>query len=131
MNDAYKDWMHRVVGGREAKPLATSEQLKFASDEPISVINYTKQKRAGYAGEVAKKGDDFIYHFYPSDEIFEIFGDALGDAFLVVFKLEDRLEASYVPEFKSWDVKASGFAVSPLAESLALKVFDVLDAILE
>ena len=127
MTDTYENWVERLMAGRDGRPLEAEELITTAEPEPFSAVSFARVDRDKYVAEVGRKAEDFIYHFYPLKEVMQGFEDKMGDAILEVFKLEDRLEASFVPEFGSWAVRARGFAASSFGENLAVKVFDVLD----
>jgi hypothetical protein len=128
--------MERMLGGRDAKPVSEGETVAVSAAEPFGAIEFVRFHRKHYIGEVGKKGVDYIYHFFPipsynteTPEFPKNFADKLGDAFNEVFKIHERVEASFTEELNSWAVRVSGYAGNPLADDLALKVFDVLDRV--
>jgi hypothetical protein len=128
--NSYQSWVERVAGDREALPLNEGEKVMAPAAEPFAVVEMFRTTRPHYVGEVGKKSGDFVFHFFPRTEGQEFpsyFEDRMGDAFLEVFKFEDRVKASYIPELKSWAVVAQGFALNPMAEELAQRLFQTLD----
>lgn len=132
MKDSYNSWVDRVAGGREGKPLVAGETVATSADnpKPFAGVVFVSLERPLYRAEVGRKGDDYIYHFYPKkqDDKFE---DKMGDAMLSSFKYVDRLESVYTEEMNSFAVRARGFASNPFGDELAAKVFDKLDSLLE
>jgi hypothetical protein len=133
MSEGYQSWVERVAADRPNKPLEAEETVSTPPDVPVAPMQFVRVERKGYVGEVGKKGGDYIFHFFPKDNQnwSPDFGDKLGDAFLEVFRNPDRVEASWADELNSWAVRARGYADNPLADELAVKVFDVLDRRLE
>ena len=134
MSENYQTWMERMMGGRTAPPLDTGTAVGVPQDEPFAAMEFLRLPRKKYIGEVGKKNGDYVYHFFPVAEGAKYpmgFEAKMGDAFLEVFKLDDRVEAVFTEELDSWAVKAVGFANNPLADELALKLFSVLDEKLE
>ncbi len=135
MGDTYQDWMERMSGKLDRRPLIDGETVQSSAGTPFKMIEFVRTERARYIGEVGKKAGDYIYHFYPRNlkwfPGFAEFGDKLGDAFLEVFRLGDRIEAVYSPELDSWAVRARGFADNPMSDEIALHVFTALDNRLE
>lgn len=131
--DGYDDWMSRVIGGRKGRPLSAGESVSTSADtpEPFSAIEFVMVERPLYSVEIGKKGGDYIYHFYPSDAVKDSFEDKMGDAFVTVFKNQDRIEAVFTDELSSWAVRARGFAHNMWGDELAIKVLDSLDSMLE
>lgn len=102
-------------GDRMAKPM-----------EPMEFAEYLRPK---YRAEIGVKGPDLIYHFFPLEEqnFPEGFADKMGDAFLEIFLLQDRLEAAPSQELNSWAVRARGFNHPLLGRDVPIRVLDVLD----
>jgi hypothetical protein len=125
MGETYQGWVERLMSGRDARPLSPNDSVTTSGGEPFETVTFNRVDRQHYVGEVGRKNTDYIYHFYPKTERKD-FEDRMGDAFLEVFKMQDRLESAYSPELKSWAVKARMFAVIPMDE-LASRVFDILD----
>lgn len=136
MTDTYQNWIDRVVGGGDAKPLSSGEVVKSSSGEPFGTIEFVKVKKNNFLAEVGKKGDKYIYHFFPSpmylppDNDGSKFYQALTDTFLEVFKREDQVEAGWTAEMKSWAVRVSGWANHVWGDELALRAIDKLDELL-
>lgn len=132
MTDTYNNWVDRMMAGREAKPVEAGETVISAAGAPFGAIEFVRLERPKYIGEVGKKGGDYVFHFFAKEgQKFPTgFEDKMGDAFLEMFKLQDRVQSTYTEELNSWAVRAVGFANNPLADDLAIKVFDVLDKML-
>lgn len=133
MKDNYNNWVERVMGGRNGKPLSVGESVGTSADdpEPFSPIRFARLEKDLYIAEVGKKGGDYVYHFYPSDKVKGIFEDKMGDAFIAIFKKPEQIEAVYTEELGSWAVRARGFADTLWGDDLAIRVFDKLDSLLE
>lgn len=134
MSDGYQAWAERVIGGRTGRPIEEGELVRSSSGRPFDCIEFARTERPKYTGEVGKKSGDYIYHFFPpASTKTEGYGfphkfeDKMGDAFLEVFKLQEKVQARFVPEMHSWAVRVLGYAVNPMADELAISVFDVLD----
>ena len=127
--DNYQSWMARMMGGRGAKPVEAGESVKTSAGEPFEPMEFVRMPRQQYIGEVGKKNGDYIFHFFPKEgeQFPEGFAEDMGDAFIEVFRLEDRIQAVYSEELNSWAVKAVGFASNPLSDTLALRLFAILD----
>lgn len=96
--------------------------------QPYNVITFARTERPKYVAEVAKKGEDFIYHFWPDKALdFTQFENLMGDAFLEVFKFPERCASEYIPELESFAVKVSGVSANPFIDGLLPEVFKVLD----
>lgn len=132
--DTYNDWVDRMMAGRDAKPVEDGEVIRASAGAPFGAIEFVRVDRPKYIGEVGKKGGDYVFHFFSKDpEKWKFppnFEEKMGDAFLEMFKFQDRVQAIYTDELNSWAVRAVGYANNPLADDLALKVFDVLDKLL-
>ncbi len=108
--------------------------LPQPGQKAIDFVEFTKVVRSQYLAEVGKKGNDIIFHFFTSGETFPrseatqtAFEDVMGDAFIEVFRLPDRLQAAFTEELRSWAVRVIGFADNPAANMLAGNLFDALD----
>ncbi len=127
--DNYQSWMERVAGGRTARPLAEGETVQSSGGTPVEPIEFVRMPRKKYLGEVGRKKDDLVFHFFPlgDGQFPDDFEGKMAEAFLEVFKLEDRVEASYVPELHSWAARARGFAHTTGNDKLVLQLFALLD----
>lgn len=132
MSDNYQNWVERVVGGRDAKPLSPNEVVKSSSGEPFGVIEFVHVSKADFSVELGKKGNFYIYHFYPSDRFMSgtKFEDALSDVLLELFKREDQVEIDWTNEMKSWAVRVSGWTDHIWGDDLAVRVIHRLDQVL-
>lgn len=108
--------------------------LHDSGEQPINAVNFDKFARELYDGEVGIRGSDLIYHFFTkkgtwpaSQESHRQFEDVMGDAFLEVYKLEDKLQAAFSEELNSWAVRVIGFGDNLAVDMLKERVFDVLD----
>lgn len=130
--DTYNDWVDRMMAGREAKPVEDGEVIRASAGAPFGTIEFLRMDRPKYVGEVGKKGGDYVFHFFPKEgeSLPPNFEEKMGDAFLEMFKFQDRVQSIYTEELSSWAVRAVGYANNPLADDLAIKVFDVLDKLL-
>lgn len=140
MMDTYQNWIERVVGGRDAKPLSSGEIVKSSSGESFGAIEFVRVPKQDFVAEVGKKGDKYIYHFYPTpkyqpdirygvvvQELTEggiTFSDVLTQAFLEIFKREDQIEAEWVAEMKAWAVRVSGWTNHVWGDELAARVIE-------
>lgn len=146
MTDTYQNWIERVIGGRNAKPLSSGEIVKSSSGEPFGVIEFVGVPKQYFVAEVGKKGDKYIYHFYPlpkhrpdirdgmmSQEPINgtTFYDAITHAFLDVFKREDQIEAEWVEEMKAWAVRVSGWTDHVWGDELATRAIERVEELLK
>lgn len=134
MTDTYQNWMERVVGGRSAKPLSSGEIVKSSSGEPFGAVEFVQIPKTYFMSEVGKKGNTYIYHFYPAPSIDSLSGrtffDCLSDALLEVFKRKDQIEADWVEEMQAWAVRIHGWTDHVWGDELALRAIDRLDELL-
>ena len=133
ISDSYQSWMERVMGGRPSKPAEEGDIVQTSSGEPFGVIEFAKSERPKYLGEVGKRLDDYVFHFFPlsGSEFPKDFEAKMSEAFLDVFQFEERVQAVFSTELNSWAVRAVGFAINPLSDNLALRIFPTLDQKLE
>lgn len=130
MTDTYQSWVERVVGGRNAKPLDSGEIVKSSAGEPFGAVEFVQIYKPNFMAEVGKKGDKYIYHFYPSKKILDHgaiakdFYEPMATTFLDVFKREDQIEADWVDEMKAWVVRVSGWTNHVWGDELALRVIE-------
>jgi hypothetical protein len=97
-------------------------------------MEFHEENRKYYRGEVGKKDGHYIYHFFPKEgsSFPDNFEDTMGDAFIEVFRNKERLEAAFSSEMNSWAVRARNYARQNMfGDELAMKVFDVLDHLLQ
>ena len=132
MTDTYHHWMERVAGGRNAKPLSTGEVVKSSSAEPFVAVEFVRIPKAHFIANVGKKGNAYIYHFYPSARLLSgtTFEDTLADVFLELFKREDQIESEWVDEMKAWAVRVRGWTDHVWGDELALRAVDMLEEVL-
>ena len=145
MSDTYQHWVERIVGGRDAKPLHNGEIVKSSSGTPFGVIEFARIVKSNFVANLGKKGDKYIYHFYPLDKYHPSFNGsivsqtivngttfygALSKVFLELFKREDQIEADWVPEMKAWAVRVSGWADNVWGDDLAVRAIHRLDEVL-
>lgn len=65
-------------------------------DAAMDAVSFERSNHPCYMGEVGKKSGDFVYHFYAKGEGFPAnFQAKLGDAFVSVYRMEDRLSWSH------------------------------------
>ena len=128
---------------------AFDTEISGGGDHAINpAIAFAKFKSDSFTAEVGKNEDgDLIFHFWPTaNDTYnhlefvgqpgeersptkhlwvhnEGFSDSLADAFLEIFKLEDRLCWDYVPEMNSWVVRAAGFGENIMADELSSRLF--------
>lgn len=144
----------------EKHPMVTrlDVELTNGGDHPVASISFAKFESDSFSGEVGKNDDgDLIFHFWPSNndrynvlELLEVkknddgskenvyiwrfgetFKDILADAFIKVFRFEEKLCWDFVPEMNSWVVRAQGFGKNLMADELATKLFHDLKERLE
>lgn len=123
MTDTYQNWIERVSGGRTSKPLSSGEIVKSSSGEPFGVVEFVRVTKKDFVAEVGKRGDKYIYHFYPINDG-HVFYHSLAKAFLEIFKREDQIEADWVEEMKSWAVRVSGWTNHVWGDELALRAIE-------
>lgn len=124
----YQKWVDRVVAGRDGRPLSSGEVIKSEPAKPFGTIEFVKVVRASFATELGKKGDFYIYHFYPTNaSVQETFFEHMENALLEVFKNPEQIEAVWSEEMKSWAVKVRGFTTNIWGDDLAIKVIELLD----
>ncbi len=134
MTENYQKWVDGVVQGRMAKPLNSGEIVKSSSGKQVGAIEFVMLPKTYFMSEVGKKGNAYIYHFYPSpgieDHLGKKFYDCLSEAFLDVFKREDQIEADWVEEMQAWAVRVTGWTDNVWGDELAVRAIDKLDEIL-
>ncbi len=109
--------------------------LRDQGSEPFKPVRFYSTQRARYVGEVGRRENDLIFHFFAlpnlafpiSDQSQKSFDDVMGDAFIEVFRYEDRVEAAYSDELKSWAVKVRGYGSNLAAPELCDRLFEALD----
>jgi hypothetical protein len=130
VSDNYDSWVERVVGGRDGKPLEGGEIVKSSAGEPFGAIDFVRIQKDDFLAEVGKKGDDYIFHFFPAEKylnsLFE-FSSRMEDALLESFKDATRVQAAWEDLMKAYAVKASGFANNVWGDELALRVVSALE----
>lgn len=124
--DTYGAWMERMVAGREGKPLTAGEKVEAPPAEAYQSVQFVRTERPHYVGEVGKRGDEYIFHFFPSGKL-EVFEEKMGDVFLAVFKRSEQVQAVWTEELSSWAVKVTGFVNTVWGDEQALSIFDKLD----
>lgn len=125
MSENYQNWIDRIAGGRDAKPLNAGEVVQAPAAEPFGVINFAKAEKKGFNVEVGKKGDVYVYHFYPTKK--EGFFEKMEESLLQVFKNPEQIEAAWVDEMKSFAVRVRGWVHTIWGDDLAIRVIDVLE----
>ncbi len=133
MTDTYQHWVERVVGGRDAKPLSSGEVVKSSGGEPFGVVEFARVTKDDFVAEIGKKGNYYIYHFYPSPRYMAgtIFEDIMTDVLVDLFKREDQIETDWVPEMRAWAVRVSGWTDSIWGDDLAVRAIHRLDEALK
>lgn len=128
MSENFHSWVDRVAVDRESKPLTPGEIVKAPPPQPFGTVQFVQIEKKGFKAEVGKKGDHYIYHFYPASET-EVwkFKGPLEDAFIQVFKNPEQVEAAWVEEFQSFAVRVSGWVHTVWGDELAVRVIDVLE----
>ena len=135
--DTYDAWVERMAAGREGKPLSANEMVTAGKPQPYASIEFLRLDRPGYVGEVGKRGNDYIFHFFPKppfsliNQSAKVFETKMEDVFLAVFKNPNQVQSAWTEELKSWAVKVSGFVNTVWGDDQALSIFDKLDAALE
>lgn len=128
----YQSWVERVVGGRDAKPLAEGEVVKSSSGEPFGAIQFLKLQKEGFVAEVGKKGDQYIYHFYPEEKylgaLIYQFYEPMSNAFIELFKRPEQVEAVWEEDMKAYAVRVLGYVNTIWGDELALRVIDIVEA---
>ncbi len=147
MTDTYQDWIDRVSGGRNAKPLSSGEVVTSSYGKPFGAIEFVRIAKKYFVAEVGKKGDKYIYHFFPAPPLqprsgysmlsedfvagtLTIFSTAMTNALLEIFKREDQIEVDWVEEMKAWAVRVSGWTDHVWGDELALRVVEKIQEFL-
>lgn len=123
---------------KEAGHEVNLRRLQKQGGEPFDTINFRRTERDMYAGEVGRKGNDLIFHFfaYPQTGFPGSFRtkkgweETMAAAFENVFKHLDKIEAVFTDELRSWAVKVRGYGDNPAADQLCEKLFKNLDDLL-
>jgi hypothetical protein len=120
-----------------SKELSHAENVKALRQHdgrPIQAIPFVATNRAHYNGEVGKKEKDIIFHLFPRGDVFPSsetthtpFEDVMGDAFIEVFRFEDKIEAAFTKELNSWAIRVIGFSDNPAIDVLCNRLFEALD----
>jgi hypothetical protein len=130
-NDTYQSWVQRVVGGREGKPLNEGDVVKSSAGEPFGALQFVKFEKKGFLAEVAKKGEQYIYHFYPEEKyhgaIIYRFHEPMAEAFLQVFQRPEQVESVWEEEMMAFAVRVSGFVNTVWGDDQAVRVIDVVE----
>ncbi len=129
-DDTYGAWVERVAAGRDGKPLSPGELVEPGPPEPFASVEFVRVEYPLFVGEVGKRGDDYIFHFFPKTAELAQFEEKMGDVFLAVFKNPNQVQAAFTIELGSWAVKVTGFANTVWGDDQALSIFDKLDAAL-
>lgn len=131
MNESYQTWVERVIGGRDNKPLSEGEIVKSSSGQPYGPIQFVTLQKKGFKVEVGKRGNDFLYHFYPEEKHFGsmiyTFFEPLTDSLVQAFQDSDRLSAVWDEDMKSWTVLAKGFVNHVWGDELAVRAIDIFE----
>jgi hypothetical protein len=129
--DTYQSWVERIAGGREGKPLGAGEEVTTAAGEPFGAIEFVKIQKKGFLAEVGKKGDNFIFHFFPEEPLTHAlvyqFVDPINDAFIEIFKETERIEGVWEDDMTAYAVRALGFVSTMWGDEQALRVIDVAE----
>lgn len=131
MSENYQNWVERVVGGRDAKPLNSGDVVKSSAGEQFGVIEFVKIQKEKFLAEVGKKGDFYIYHFYPIEKLqnalIHDFYNPMSDALVQCFKNGDQIEASWEEDMRAFAVRVRGWTTNIWGDEMALRVIDILD----
>ena len=122
----------------------TASQLeKFSKEESrankVAALKKFQFSNNSFFGDVTIKEGDIFFHFFPSNNsisnlclespsigkywVFShAFMEAVTDAFLLVFKHEDRIFQDFVPELNSYVIRCAGFGDNPLQEEMIERV---------
>ncbi len=132
-DDTYDAWVERVAAERKVKPLTAGDVIEPGKPQSYTSVEFLRLEREHYIGEVGKRGDDYIFHFFPkahTDSTFASdtrFEEKMGDVFLSVFKNPNQIQAAWTEEVSSWAVKVTGFVNTVWGDDQALSIFDKLD----
>lgn len=127
MSDNFQNWVDRVAVDRGSKPLTEGEVVKTPPPQPFGAVEFVKVEKKGFVAEVGKKGDFYVYHFYPSDLKNHGFFDKMEEALLQIFKNPEQIEVDWVEEFKSYAVRVRGWTSNIWGDELAVRAIDVLE----
>ena len=125
----FQSWVERTVANREAKPLSSGEVIKSSAGQAFGVVEFARIEQEDFLADVGKKGDFYIYHFYPMPITHEkslALMDALEKAFPKIFKDNGEVEIDWVPEMNSAAVRVSGWTSHVWGDDLAVRVVDVV-----
>ena len=97
--------------------------------KPMEPMRFDRYDRPQYWAEIGAKGQDLIFHFFPLEGMNfpDDFSDKMGDAFLEIFKLPEKIEAASTQELNSWAVRIRGANHPLLDPAVPTRVLDVLD----
>lgn len=127
--DNFQSWIERVVVNREAKPLDAGEVVKSSAGQGFGAIEFVKVHQKNFLAEVGRRGDYYIYHFFPLpiDHGTKMsLLEGIEKAFPKIFKDAGEVEFEWVPEMNSAAVRVSGWTNHVWGDELALRVVEVV-----
>lgn len=127
-------WIDEIAEtGTASKPSKPGDMVKTSEGKPFGVIEFIKYQKTDFIAELGKKGNHYIYHFFPSAKLQSgtKFKDSLSDVLLALFKREDQIELDWVPEMKAWAVRISGWVDNIWGDDLADRAIHNLDTMLK
>lgn len=115
------------------------EELSKEVDKTCNIqsLKENKFRNDSFFGDVTSRDGDLFFHFFPTDNsrfnlraqsdqkiwIFNSgFVTSLTEAFLEVFKYEDRIFLDFVLELQSYVVRCAGYGSNPFQDEMIEKV---------
>lgn len=134
MKTGFQNWVDDVTKSLKPADIKPGEVIKSSAGEPFGAVTFVKVPKHNFLAEVAKKGDYYIYHFFPTEKWLgriASFYYPMMDGFTQLFKDHGEVEHEWVEEMTSFAVRVNGWANHVWGDELALRVLDVVDANLE
>ncbi len=128
--NSYNNWIKKIVSGESGESLTSGTFYTPGDPQDYKPITFHTLDREWYVGEVAKKGNDYIYHFYPKGD-HRLFEQKMEDTFLFVFKNANQVQSAWSDELNSWAVKVTGFGNTIWGDTQAESIFSILDNALQ
>jgi hypothetical protein len=118
------EWAKKQLGVWEN----LDEKIPQEALHNFGALNFLRFENPAFRGEVALAGSDLLFHFFPTESppnqvgvldgqrfwrFSDKFSDQLAEAFLEVFKFQEKLFWDFVVEMNSWVVRVQGYAQNP------------------
>lgn len=126
------EWAKQKMGQWKELTQETS-RISSSADKKVASTQKGSFKTDSFFGDISSRDGDLFFHFFPTPnsrynlcaehgEVVWIFSsnfvEGLTQAFLSVFKFEERLFLDFVPELQSYVVRCSGFGDNPLQDTM-------------